>query len=88
MAIKTKSGLTHLLFFHEVGEYGANWFEFYHTYEQETGNWSIPRNVFSSRVDTIFNVTLTERGFILYYYDEGIEKRGARYREYNEQSNY
>jgi hypothetical protein len=85
MAISSRSGLNHLLFLHEVTDYDAIGREYYHTYELEHGKWSLPQKVFIG-VSTIFNVTITKTGFIVYYYNEGIEKRGPCYREFDEQS--
>ncbi len=86
-AFKANSGRTHLLFSHEVQNYDHIRKEYYLSYELSNGNWSLPQKVFKG-VQTIFDISAIENGFVVYYYNEGISKREYSLckREYNEQA--
>ncbi|MFX0184123.1 MAG: hypothetical protein ACFE95_13655 [Candidatus Hodarchaeota archaeon] len=85
-AIRSSSGIIHLLFYHEVQEYDMIGRDIYHTFELEDGTWSVPQKVFLGGY-YIFDIRMTEGGFVVYYYNERIAKRGPCKREYDEQTN-
>lgn len=87
---RSNSGSIHLLFSHDVQIYDYYRIGYYHTYESRNRTWSIPQKV-SNDIDTIFNISESKNGFIVYYYNKGIENRDFRglcRKDYDEQLNH